>query len=274
MKIAVLLPLYHDFMLPDEVVSYNHLITYLSSYEIIIVKPESLELPSHTHRKVSFPDHFFRSISGYSKLLLSSQFYESFKEYDYVLIYQLDCLVLSDNLRSFCELGYDYIGAPLFQRYKAEPIISRVGNGGLSLRKVKAFLNVLYSPRYVDEQVPFTQDFYTAHIPDLIEWPLHQRLVKKLRVLRSIRGGVTRYTSNYTMNEDLFWSDRARLFYPDFKIAPIDVALRFAFDRHPRWCFERNDLKLPFGAHAWSKWDRAFWEPYLIYGRFNLEAKN
>jgi len=264
MNIAVLLPLFQNHMAPNEVISYNHLRKYLSSYELIIIKPQSLELAKLAQKKISFPDHFFRSIPDYSRLLLTSQFYEAFEDYDYVLIYQLDCLVFSEGLRYFCELGYDYIGSPLFQRYSKKPVISRVGNGGLSMRRVNAFLNVLNSPRYVDVSIPFVQDFCSAHLPDLSEWPFQQRWLKKAQVLRSARKGASWYANNYTMNEDLFWSDRARLFFPDFKICPIEVALKFAFDKNPRYCFEKNNHQLPFGAHAWAKWDRSFWEPHLL----------
>jgi hypothetical protein len=69
---------------------------------------------------------------------------------------------------------------------------------------------------------------------------------------------------NYSLNEDLFWSDRARLFQPKFKIAPLDMSLRFSFDAYPNVCFQQNGRRLPFGAHAWARWDREFWEPYLI----------
>lgn len=264
MNIAVLLPIYRNNLTPDALISYNHLKTFLSSQELLIIKPANLEIDKWKHKCISFPDHFFRSVHDYSQLLLTSQFYEAFVEFDYILIYQLDCLVFSEELRRFCELGYDYIGAPLFQRYSKKPIISRVGNGGLSLRRVKAFLDVLNSSRYISEEVPFMNDYCSCKLPDLNEWQLHQKWLKKVRVLRSIRCGVSSYTSGYTMNEDLFWSDRARLFYPDFKIAPIDVALKFAFDRYPRYCFEKNNNQLPFGAHAWAKWDRPFWEPYLL----------
>ena len=44
----------------------------------------------------------------------------------------------------------------------------------------------------------------------------------------------------------------------------IRTLLRFAFDETPREAFELNDRQLPFGAHAWYKHDRAFWEPYLL----------
>jgi hypothetical protein len=91
-------------------------------------------------------------------------------------------------------------------------------------------------------------------------------MVKKLKVLRDVRKGVSWFAANYTLNEDLFWSDRAKLFYPNFKTAPVDVALHFSFERFPRYCFQKNGNQLPFGCHAWARWDREFWEPYLLKG--------
>ncbi len=263
MKIAVLLPLYQNNLTLDEELSLQQLRRNLASYELIIIKPERLETTIQANKVVSFPNNFFFSIPNYSRLLLTPQFYESLIDYDYVLIYQLDCLVFSSELQYFCELGYDYIGAPLFQRYQEKPILSRVGNGGFSLRRVKAFLEVLNSKRYIETKPSILNDFFRADIPDLDEWSIHQRWLKKLRILRSVRMGITEYVSNYKMNEDLFWSDRARLFDPGFKIAPMDVALRFAFDKNPQACYEMNNHQLPFGAHAWAKWDREFWEQFL-----------
>jgi hypothetical protein len=78
-----------------------------------------------------------------------------------------------------------------------------------------------------------------------------------------VRRGVKWYTTNYALNEDRFWSDRALFFNPNFRVAPVSTGLQFSFERHPRYCFEQNGHKLPFGCHAWGKWDRAFWETYL-----------
>ncbi len=63
---------------------------------------------------------------------------------------------------------------------------------------------------------------------------------------------------------DIFWSDEAVHYYPDFKIADVATGLRFAFEVSPRLCLERNQQQLPFGCHAWARYDRAFWEPYLL----------
>jgi hypothetical protein len=67
-----------------------------------------------------------------------------------------------------------------------------------------------------------------------------------------------------TANCDYFWSDEAVKYWPDFKIASVETGLKFAFEVAPRWCFERNGGRLPFGCHAWPRYDRAFWEPHLL----------
>jgi len=64
--------------------------------------------------------------------------------------------------------------------------------------------------------------------------------------------------------EDVFWANRAQLYYSEFKFATIDVALKFAFECVPRYCYEKNDYQLPFGCHAWHVYDREFWKPFLL----------
>jgi hypothetical protein len=38
----------------------------------------------------------------------------------------------------------------------------------------------------------------------------------------------------------------------------------FSFEVAPRYCFKMNRERLPFGCHAWSKYDQEFWEPFLL----------
>ena len=259
-KCAIVIPVYKTELTTNDSIALRHLENYLGDFPNIVIKPADVDFQLPIRFDVrEFPAHHFTNISSYSKLLLSSKFYETFIEYDYILLYQLDSLVFSDDLQHWCEMEYDYIGAPLFAKNVLPLRLSRVGNGGFSLRRVQAFLEVLHSAH-----TPPWQATLTRHLPDLKELPFQSRWAKKLRVIREARRGVQWYAQNYSLNEDLFWSDRARLFSPEFKIAPLEVALEFAFDAHPRICYEQNHNKLPFGAHAWSKWDREFWEPYLL----------
>ncbi len=259
-SVAVVVPVYRQELLADERLSLRHLEAHLAGYDRFFIAPESLS-PRHPGFEVkAFPDHYFESVDTYSRLLLSAFFYRSFERYRYILIYQLDCLVFSDSLAEWCDAGWDYLGAPwLVDPANPDRGFSRVGNGGFSLRRIDACLRVLEATG-VGGAGASLSDLLRAPLPDLAPY----RLLKRLRVLKEARRGVDWYAGHYSLNEDHFWSDRATLFDPGFRIAPADVALGFAFERAPRYCFARHSDKLPFGCHGWARWDRAFWEPHLI----------
>jgi hypothetical protein len=264
-SVAVITPIYREALSADEEYAIRHLRTHLSGYDCYQLSPKTLLLRLEDLRLRSYDDQWFESIEAYNRLLLSKWFYEDFDGYDYILIYQLDCLVFRDELQWWSEQGYDYIGAPLFS-VKGEPVSGFSGacNGGLSLRRVNAFLNVLASRRYVDEKVSFLADVFHKPFVEVRPSTWLKRWQKRFQVSRQVRQGVEKYAASYSVNEDHFWSGRASYFYPTFRVASPEVALRFAFETAPAWCFEQNGRKLPFGVHAWAKYDRAFCEPYLL----------
>jgi hypothetical protein len=65
-------------------------------------------------------------------------------------------------------------------------------------------------------------------------------------------------------NNDIFWSDMAKYYLPGFRVASFHVGLRFAFEVAPSECFRMNGGNMPFGCHAWERYDREFWEPHLL----------
>lgn len=56
-----------------------------------------------------------------------------------------------------------------------------------------------------------------------------------------------------------------------FRVAPIDIALKFAFETDVRKCYLMNNKQLPFGCHAWHKWDYSFWKPYIAEAGYHLK---
>jgi len=258
--VVIIVPVYRKTGI-EEHIALTHLKSFLNEYMVYFIAPEGMNLDwLQAENVVRFPEEYFQNTQTYSNLLITKNFYKKFSAYDFMLVYQLDCLVFSNQIKQWLLTGYDYIGAPLFLS-NTNPKLkkSRVGNGGFSLRKVASFLNVLNS-----KHTPSWKDILNAPLPDLLDIPLKGRLIKRLKVLREARLGVGWYTQHYSLNEDRFWSDRAKLFYPQFKIAPVQTGLRFSFERFPRYCFEQNNRQLPFGCHAWAKWERDFWEPHLI----------
>ena len=74
----------------------------------------------------------------------------------------------------------------------------------------------------------------------------------------------TEHPEIHERQNDQFWSIEAVKLLPNFKVATVEDGLRFAFEAAPQLCFERANKKIPFGCHAWARYDRDFWEPYII----------
>lgn len=240
--VIVLIPVYQDDLSKDEIYSFNRCLDILLPYDIGIVAPYSLNLPQIINGRMlpiyRFHDSFFEGIYGYNRLMLSREFYLRYIDYQYILIYQLDAIVFLNELMNFVMMDYDYIGAPWlhgmsFSTKFSGTILGRfvasfynrchhliykdllyVGNGGLSLRKVAPFLDIL------------------------------NRFHKM--------------SSSYCGNEDAFFSWIGMNFPQLFKVAPLEIALQFSFETYPRECYEMNGRRIPFGCHAWKKYDPDF----------------
>jgi len=173
--------------------------------------------------------------------------------------------VFSDKLADWCHEGYDYIAPPWIKHQDApyagnEEFEGKIGNGGFSLRKVESFLKVIHSKElYKDPEVrwqAFQRNKSTFH--RLLNFP--RKFLYRLSRFNGIRTEIERRVRI----EDPFWTNRAQHYYPQFKLAPIEVALEFAFECVPRYCYEKNESRLPFGCHAWQAYDKEFWEPFLF----------
>jgi hypothetical protein len=266
----VVVPIYRAVLTSDEQISLQSIRKAFSADKICFVVPLTLNLSKVLGNDESterFDDEFFAGIAGYNRLLTSAAFYERFAAFSHILICQLDCLVFRDELEHWAAQGHDYIAAPWFMEFleKPEKGLWRVGNGGFSLRNVQSFLRILR------KQVP-KGSFYPhcgsnpwePNLPeqdaDRYRWrTLRHRLLNPLGELVSIE----QETRSYRHHEDLFWSIEAVKIDALFRVASAEEALPFAFEMAPRWCFERNNQKLPFGAHAWARYDRDFWEERL-----------
>lgn len=257
--VAVVVPLYNRKELtPDEQISLRHLVHYLGKYDKYMVAPKSLDVAHPGFGIKRFDDRFFGSFAANTRLMLSPGFYKAFREYKYILIYQLDALAFSDQLLEWCDLDFDYVGSP----WLAVPEVPRVGNGGFSLRKIESFLRVIYSDRYTVDPKTYWESLCREKPKFKQYLNLHKKYLKRFTRFNGARWEMARW--HLKLNEDGFWSDEAIKYYPQFKIPPVEVGLRFAFEVRPRDCFELNHRQLPFGCHAWARYDREFWEPYLL----------
>jgi len=267
-KVAVVIPLSNrSTFTADEEISYRQLVHFLGRYDRYFIAPKSLKLefPESCIRR--FDDRYFGSIIAHTKLMLSSTFYDAFSDYEYILIHHLDALVFSDQLLEWCKEGFDYIGPPWI-KCEATPWvdISRVGNGGLSLRKIQSFLRVLDSNRYWVDPHEYWKGFCQTHPLHVQLLNLPRKFLKRLVYFNNVTHELAQwpFRTDGKGNEDYFWSDEAIRYDPTFNVAPFKAGLRFAFEVDPRLCYQMNNHQLPFGCHAWPRYDRAFWEPHLL----------
>ncbi len=238
MKNIVIIPVYKEKMVESERVSLVQCCKTLNRHDFFLVCPVGLNIriysdifaDLHVNYKIErFDGQYFRSVRDYNLLMLKTDFYSRFGAYGYMLIYQLDSYVFRDELDQWCEKGYDYIGAPWVDRFsffRAKANLLKPGcNGGFSLRKIPSFIKVLS----VDSDYGKVLNDY-------------------------FRSG---------KNEDGFFSSYAMKIDPAFKVASPEVALHFAFERSPERLYEMTNSRLPFGCHAWTKYNPRFWKKFI-----------
>lgn len=177
MKCAVVIPNYKDTLSHNEEISFSQCLSLLGNHDIFFISPNGVNNVHYLDVKgvKYYSEEYFENRDSYSRFMLESTLYEDFAEYEYILIYQLDAFVFKDELDDFCELGYDYIGAPwpygICLHTVDESKVVYVGNGGFSLRRVKAFVDWIekyrYEIKYLQEHVTISEDFIIAFLGKL-----------------------------------------------------------------------------------------------------------
>lgn len=105
-------------------------------------------------------------VSEYSTLLTTSSFYEHFNGSSHVLIFQTDSLFLRPVDQVFLSDAFDYVGAP-WPHHVLKDHEHNVGNGGLSLRRISAMLNLTrrHGPNTMAEDVYIAERLQPSRLP-------------------------------------------------------------------------------------------------------------
>src|SRR6266853_2657458 len=102
-NVAVVIPIYKSSLTPNEEISLHRCKNTLGKYKSIIIAPDNLDL-TEISRDLRVTDIFrfdpehFRSVQAYDRMMLSKSFYQRFRDYEYILIHQLDAFIFSDSL--------------------------------------------------------------------------------------------------------------------------------------------------------------------------------
>jgi hypothetical protein len=261
--VAILVPLHTLTLTSEEQISFRHLRRYLGARDTYLVLPEGLagtidDLPARR-----FDARFFTSHRAHQRLMLDPRLYESFATYTFVLVYHLDSLVLSDELERWCGKAYDYVGAP-WTTLDADGRVrfAGVGNGGFSLRRVSACLRALEAAHEPAARVQTGAQFAIATATRIARRAASGARDRRLGGAAAATLGALRDSYLY---EDKFFGTVVPKLLDDFRVPAAEVAVSFAFETAPRYCYEQNGRRLPFGGHKWTAYDRAFWEPHLLH---------
>jgi hypothetical protein len=264
---AVVIPVYKDHLDIYEELSYRQCLKILRVYPIYLVTYRQLDVSVYDRisneygkqiEKAYFSELFFKGVDAYNDLMMQRQFYKSFATYQYILIYQLDAFVFRDELSYWCGQGFDYIGAPIenpwFEKHKekdSKRVVWRVGNGGFSLRKVEYFNKVL-SRRLPLMKMKINNYFRFGEL-------------KKIAAILGWENTISYHVkSKGKMNEDVFYSVYLQDSYVPPQLPSVDTAALFAFEKSPSYMYKRNGQHLPFGCHAYLKYEyEQFWKKII-----------
>jgi len=237
-----------------------------NNYPVCIVGPERINYDDYCRffnfkfLRIIMPSDYFNNIHTYNNLMKSKLFYEKFNDNSHILLVQTDVYVFNNEIEKYFQ--YDYIGAPWHFNI-LNPVQKGLfgGNGGFSLRNVQACLEVLSSNKKM-----FTFD----ELKELIntsEFHVKASIIKKYAdtigyylTQNKFSSGKNRLPFIY---EDVFWSLLVPNHFPNFKVAPGNIAVKFSFETEPELCFKLNNNQLPLGCHGFQRYNTSFWKKYI-----------
>lgn len=268
MKPVVVIPVHQPCPSAEEQISLERCGEILGGHEIKIIHPTNIEsnqwsslIPSCSTQGV--PPEWMKSIRAYNKMMINPDFFQLFDAYTHLLVHEPDALVVSDRLLEWCQSGFDYIGAPWFEGYSKNPPpgapLVAVGNSGFSL------LN-LQSARAVLESRYRWYPYHTA-LKDVFRHVLRRPGTAETAPLKAIFGNAGELRGAHITSYfqcDVFWSTFAPKARPEFSIPGPEKAVFFAWETSPSICYKLCGETLPFGIHAWAKYDRDFIEKAVL----------
>jgi hypothetical protein len=174
-----------------------------------------------------------------------------------MLIYQLDAYVFKDELEYWCNKDYDYIGAPWAYKNGSGKIELRTGNGGFSLRKISSHINLFKKRKIVGSRKELINELWNKGKLNF------SKIYTSVPKLFGFGNNSKYFIKQFKENEDYFWTLYAPQIDSNFKVAPPKEAMKFGFELEPRYLYNLNQKKLPFGCHAWEKHEPNFWKNHI-----------
>lgn len=252
-SVAIIIPVYKPDLTAAERCSLGQCLQILPNYPIVFIGPKDLNTSTFeklcegkvVFRFINFADNYFQTIAGYNRLMLSPAFYRKFLKYKFILIHQLDAYVFKDELDFWCSKNYDYIGAPNVPHQNGSGEIRFLKTYGRLINLVNKLLGTNLKIKNVGN------GGFSLRKTNSCYW-----------LLKILKKKATSWGSN---NEDGFFKYWGNLLCPIFNLPPDAVALRFAIEESPTKSLDALKNHLPFGCHAFEKYEPETWKKYIHY---------
>ncbi len=262
-KVVVVIPVHKPALTQNELASLKQCYNILGSHPIRIVAPEGMDMSVYQNavpgcEVIFISPEWLSGIQQYNKLKISKYFYDLFKDYEYLLTYELDAWVFRDELLYWCDKGYDFIGAPWFEvSGKSHSNEFRgVGNSGFSLRSIKSCRRIL---RKIEILKKIRILWYQSKLQSIVRVEILFRRLSFLFSIKDIQAIERLIFDGWHPHEDDNWCIYVTAAFKDFELSNWEDAIKFSFEVNPDLLFRKNNLQLPFGCHAWEKYEVNFW---------------
>ena len=249
-KVCIVTPFHKSDLSDNEKLSLKTIQKHFKNEKKFLVTFHDNKIDFPNFERVNFNKNFFENIQGYNNLCTSTEFYRSFLDFEYMLICQLDVIVLKNNLSEFMSRNISYIGAPTGKKSPFDRSRKKLWgrryfcNGGFSLRKISDFISVLESSKV---RYPF--NYLTIYECLKSGFFKYINLYLKTLFSKSIYKGEF-FAKNLYIKEDSFWTYFAPLFYNKYSFPTIYQANSFCFDVNPNFFYKMNNYKLPMAHHG------------------------
>lgn len=274
-EVVVLLFVHNADLEWHEEIALRQCCRVLGRHPIRFVCPKGLDVAAY--RRIApavqfdfIPPCWLADYRSYNRLKIEPFLYRRYAAFDYILTYELDAFVFSDDLLQWCRQGWDYVGAPWFDGYHSAPPDARpagVGNSGFSLRRTQSMLRVLRSFGHVIPASTVLADWKRAgRVSAGSLWLLFARL--------TYRNNFFAPFNDFAGNEDEFWGRFAARRFPWLRIAPYEAARKFSFEINAPRLYRELGENLPFGCHKWAKSTPEFWFPIIRSFGYDVPANH
>jgi hypothetical protein len=237
-SVDVLVPIYQTALAGHELLAVDRAFKVVGNHGVTFFGPSGLDVSFYSERYPNarfrfYSAEFFKSLSGYSRLLLSEMFYDDPGWREFLLIVQPDAYLFRDDLDRWVHSPFDYIGAPWPDGYQmniaagkfaevgGRVVRAHVGNGGLSLRRRS-----------------------------------------KCAALIREHTEIANWFVCTGSNEDLFFAFLGML-SSDFVLPNQMTASEFSWELKPEEFYRMSGGVLPMGVHGFDKNSPEFWRLHI-----------